>query len=147
MRALAQAEGLDLARCSAYSDSINDLPLLSLVGHPVAVNPDSALKAEARDRGWEIRDFRTGRKAARIGVPAALGVGAVAGGVLAGLAMRREHERKTAAAAAARPARPPTSPLQPLSRAGGHRVARVAERTRVVASSRPLADYRPLGAG
>ena len=101
VRALAAAEGLDLSRCSAYSDSINDLPMLSLVGHPVAVNPDSALKAEAKDRGWEIRDFRTGRKAARIGVPAALGVGAVAGGIVAGLAVRREHERKSAAAAAA----------------------------------------------
>jgi HAD superfamily hydrolase (TIGR01490 family) len=99
VRSLAELEGLDLARCWAYSDSINDLPLLSLVGHPVAVNPDSALKAEARDREWEIRDFRTGRKAARIGVPAALGVGALTGGVLAGLAMRRERERKTAAAA------------------------------------------------
>ena len=56
-------------RCAAYSDSINDLPMLRLVGRPVAVNPDSALRAEARDRGWEIRDFRTGRKAARVGVP------------------------------------------------------------------------------
>jgi HAD superfamily hydrolase (TIGR01490 family) len=98
---LAEAEGLELERCSAYSDSINDLPMLSLVGHAVAVNPDSALRAEARERGWEIRDFRTGRKAARIGIPAALGVGAVAGGVVAGLAMRREHDRKATAAAAA----------------------------------------------
>ena len=44
--------------------------MLSLVGRPVAVNPDSALRAEAKDRGWEIRDFRTGRKAAKIGIPA-----------------------------------------------------------------------------
>jgi HAD superfamily hydrolase (TIGR01490 family) len=88
---LAETEGLDLARCSAYSDSINDLPMLSLVGHAVAVNPDSALRAEAKDRGWEIRDFRTGRKAARIGIPTALGVGAVAGGVVAGLSIRRRQ--------------------------------------------------------
>ena len=101
VRVLAASEGLDLARCSAYSDSINDLPMLSLVGHPVAVNPDSALRSEARERGWEIRDFRTGRKAARIGVPAALGVGAIAGGIVAGVAMRREHERRAAAAAVA----------------------------------------------
>ena len=66
---LAAREGLDLAQCSAYSDSINDLPMLSLVGTAVAVNPDSALRAEARDRGWEIRDFRTGRKASQVGVP------------------------------------------------------------------------------
>jgi hypothetical protein len=80
--ALAEREGLDLDKCSAYSDSINDVPLLSLVGHAVAVNPDSALRAEARDRGWEIRDFRTG-------IPTAIGVGAVGGGVIAALAARR----------------------------------------------------------
>jgi HAD superfamily hydrolase (TIGR01490 family) len=83
VRTLAEREGLVLTRCFAYSDSINDLPLLSLVGHPVAVNPDSVLRDEARRRGWEIRDFRTGRKAAKIGVPALLGAGAVAGGVVA----------------------------------------------------------------
>ena len=89
VRALAEREGLDLARCTAYSDSVNDLPMLSLVGRAVAINPDSGLKLEARSRGWEIRDFRTGRKAARIGVPTALGAGVVIGGVLAGLAARR----------------------------------------------------------
>ena len=68
---LAAAEGLDLSRCTAYSDSINDLPMLAIVGRAVAVNPDSALRAEAKLRGWEMRDFRTGRKAARIGVPSA----------------------------------------------------------------------------
>jgi HAD superfamily hydrolase (TIGR01490 family) len=93
VRGLAEREGLDLARCSAYSDSINDLPMLSLVGRPVAVNPDSALRAEAKDRGWEVRDFRTGRKAARIGIPAALAVGAAAGSVAAGIAARRAQQR------------------------------------------------------
>jgi HAD superfamily hydrolase (TIGR01490 family) len=91
VRALAAREGLDLARCAAYSDSVNDLPMLSLVGRAVAVNPDTALKIEARGHGWEIRDFRTGRKAARIGVPTALGLGAVVGGVAAGLAVRRRQ--------------------------------------------------------
>jgi HAD superfamily hydrolase (TIGR01490 family) len=89
IRALADREGLDLAQCSAYSDSANDLPMLSIVGHPVAVNPDHDLKSVAREKGWEIRDFRTGRKAARIGLPAAAGMGAVAGGVAVGLALRR----------------------------------------------------------
>jgi HAD superfamily hydrolase (TIGR01490 family) len=89
VRNLAAREGLDLAHCSAYSDSINDMPMLELVGRPVAVNPDSALRAEAKRRGWEIRDFRTGRKAARIGIPAALGIGAAAGGVAAGIAARK----------------------------------------------------------
>src|SRR5438270_1064372 len=63
INALAEREGLDLTRCSAYSDSVNDLPMLSLVGHPVAVNPDAQLRHEARANGWEVRDFRTGRKA------------------------------------------------------------------------------------
>jgi HAD superfamily hydrolase (TIGR01490 family) len=93
VRTLAAREGLDLDRCSAYSDSINDLPMLSLVGHAVAVNPDSALRAEAKRHGWEIRDFRTGRKAARIGIPTALGLGAAAGSVAAGMAARRAQQR------------------------------------------------------
>src|ERR671933_586390 len=50
VRALAEREGLDLARCSAYSDSYNDLPMLSTVGHPVVVNPDPDLRREARRR-------------------------------------------------------------------------------------------------
>jgi HAD superfamily hydrolase (TIGR01490 family) len=89
VRELAAREGLDLARCSAYSDSINDLPLLELVGHPVAVNPDSALRAEARARGWPVRDFRTGHKMARVGVPVALGAGSLAGSAAAARALHR----------------------------------------------------------
>jgi len=89
IRALAAEEHLDLARCTAYSDSTNDLPMLSLVGHAVAVNPDAALLREARRRNWEVRDFRTGRKAARVAVPAALGAGVVIGAVLATAAIRR----------------------------------------------------------
>ena len=89
VRALAAREGLDLRRCTAYSDSANDVPMLSVVGTAVAVNPDQALRETARKRGWEIRDFRTGRKAARIGVPSVIGAGAVAGAVAAGLAYRR----------------------------------------------------------
>ncbi|MDF2976116.1 MAG: serB 2 [Actinomycetospora sp.] len=89
VRALAAREGLDLRRCAAYSDSVNDAPMLSVVGTAVAVNPDSDLRQMARERGWEIRDFRSGRKAARIGVPSVLGAGAVAGAVVGGLAYRR----------------------------------------------------------
>jgi len=93
VRELAEREGLDLAQCTAYSDSINDLPMLSLVGHAVAINPDSALRDEARRHGWEIRDFRTGRRAARIGIPAALGLGVAAGAVVAGTALSRRRGR------------------------------------------------------
>jgi HAD superfamily hydrolase (TIGR01490 family) len=89
VRALAAREGLDLRRCTAYSDSVNDVPMLSAAGTAVAVNPDPGLRELARRRGWEIRDFRTGRKAARIGVPTVLGAGALAGAVAAGIAYRR----------------------------------------------------------
>jgi HAD superfamily hydrolase (TIGR01490 family) len=87
--ALADREGLDLSRCTAYSDSANDIPMLSTVGTGVAVNPDTILKREARARGWQVRDFRTGRKAARVGVPTVLGAGALAGGIVAATAARR----------------------------------------------------------
>jgi HAD superfamily hydrolase (TIGR01490 family) len=89
VRSLAIREGLNLRRCTAYSDSFNDVPMLSLVGTAVAINPDAALRDLARERGWEIRDFRTARKAARIGVPSALALGAV-GGALAAVVSRRD---------------------------------------------------------
>jgi len=92
VRALAAREGLNLKRCTAYSDSINDVPMLSLVGTAVAVNPDSDLRDVARQRGWEIRDFRTARKAAKIGVPSALAIGAVGGAVAAAVSRRHDHE-------------------------------------------------------
>ena len=90
--ALAEREGLDLARCTAYSDSSNDLPMLSLTGTAVAVNPDTELRAVARARGWAIRDFRTGRKAAKIGVPT-VAAAALSGGLVGGaLALRRRNK-------------------------------------------------------
>jgi hypothetical protein len=67
--------------------------MLSLVGHPVAVNPDTDLRKVAKQRRWAIRDFRTGRKAAKVGAPVALGVAAGVGGVLAGMALRRRLTR------------------------------------------------------
>jgi len=88
--ALAEREGLDLTRCSAYSDSVNDLPMLSLVGDPCAVNPDGRLRDHARQQGWRIRDYRTGRKAAKLGLVAAAGAGALTGSVAAAVALRRK---------------------------------------------------------
>jgi len=85
--ALAELEGLDLERCTAYSDCVNDLPMLSLVGEPVAINPDKALRNYARRRGWRVRDYRTGRKAARMGLVMAAVSGGAAGGVAAALTM------------------------------------------------------------
>jgi HAD superfamily hydrolase (TIGR01490 family) len=57
IRELAAARGYDLAGCYAYSDSITDLPMLELVGHPVAVNPDRALRRVATERGWPVVAF------------------------------------------------------------------------------------------
>lgn len=91
VRTLAIREGLNLKRCTAYSDSHNDVPMLSLVGTAVAINPDSDLREVAKNRGWEIRDYRTGRKAAKIGVPTALALGAAGGAVAAVVARHREH--------------------------------------------------------
>jgi HAD superfamily hydrolase (TIGR01490 family) len=42
-----------------YSDSLNDLPLLDRVDHPVAVDPDATLRATAQERGWDIISLRT----------------------------------------------------------------------------------------
>ena len=88
IRALAVREGLDLARCSAYSDSVNDLPMLSLVGDACAVNPDARLRAHARAAGWRVRDYRTGRKAARAGLVLTAAAGALGGAAAAGLRRR-----------------------------------------------------------
>ncbi|MFC1410603.1 HAD family hydrolase [Streptacidiphilus sp. N1-12] len=93
VKALAQREGLDLDRCAAYSDSSNDIPLLSLVGYPYVINPDAELRRHAREQGWRVRDFRTGRKAARVGIPAAAGLGAAAGGTAAAVALYRNRRR------------------------------------------------------
>ncbi len=91
VRAIAEREGLDLRRCSAYSDSYNDLPMLTLVGDPCAINPDSRLRAHARSEGWRIRDYRTGRKAARTGLVLGATAGALSGAVAAGVALRRRR--------------------------------------------------------
>jgi HAD superfamily hydrolase (TIGR01490 family) len=93
IKALAAREGLDLSRCSAYSDSANDLPMLSIVGDACAINPDARLRSYARQRGWRVRDYRTGRKAARAGLVVAAAAGAVSGAVAAGATVRgkRHH--------------------------------------------------------
>ena len=89
VRTLAEREGLDLDRCYAYSDSSNDLPMLSLVGNPCAVNPDSTLRSHAKANGWRIRDYRNGRRAAVAGMKLAGGGAAVAGIVGVGKRVRR----------------------------------------------------------
>lgn len=90
VRAIAEREDLDLEQCFAYSDSANDIPMLSLVGHPCAINPDSTLREHAKKNGWLVRDYRTGRKAAVLG---GRGVLVAGGGVGAWLLARRLRMR------------------------------------------------------
>ena len=58
MKHLAKERNISLRRSYAYSDSHNDLPMLTHVGHPVAVNPDKILKTHAQAAGWKILDFK-----------------------------------------------------------------------------------------
>jgi len=64
VRAVAEREGYDLAECTAYSDSHTDLPFLEVVGHPIVVNPDRALRRIAAERGWPVLEFKTRHHAA-----------------------------------------------------------------------------------
>jgi HAD superfamily hydrolase (TIGR01490 family) len=57
VRRLAAERGYSLADCYAYSDSVTDLPLLEIVGHPRVVNPDRALRRIAAIRGWPVLSF------------------------------------------------------------------------------------------
>ena len=54
---LALVHGYELEECYAYSDSVTDVPMLSEVGHPFAVNPDKELRRVAGERGWPVLVF------------------------------------------------------------------------------------------
>ena len=87
IRELAAREDIELAASWAYSDSESDLPMLRLVGHPVAVNPDAELGRIARVEGWEVLRFeRLGR---RMRVVAAAGLAAALGGLGSAVLARR----------------------------------------------------------
>ncbi|GAA1482561.1 hypothetical protein GCM10009624_30010 [Gordonia sinesedis] len=98
----ALEHGYDLTRCYAYSDSVTDLPMLSAVGHPVAVNPDRQLRRIAGERGWPVLDFELARPPAdhpddtgrRILAGLAVGaVAATAAAAAAGVGMRLAQPR------------------------------------------------------
>ncbi|HSK23927.1 MAG TPA: HAD family hydrolase [Egicoccus sp.] len=57
IRQVAEVRGYELSKSFAYSDSITDLPMMTTVGHPVAVNPDRELRAAATAMSWAVRDF------------------------------------------------------------------------------------------
>jgi putative phosphoserine phosphatase / 1-acylglycerol-3-phosphate O-acyltransferase len=68
-RAWAERHGADLGSSYAYSDSVFDTPLLEMVGHPTAVNPDPQLAVYATGRRWPVLWFD-----APPGVPKVLGI-------------------------------------------------------------------------
>ena len=57
LRHFIDDHGIDLARSWFYTDSVTDLPLLELVGHPIVVNPDPRLYRTAVRRRWPVRVF------------------------------------------------------------------------------------------
>lgn len=54
----AKGNGIDLDESYFYTDSISDLPMLKVVGHPRVVQPDPRLRREAVKRGWDIVDWK-----------------------------------------------------------------------------------------
>jgi HAD superfamily hydrolase (TIGR01490 family) len=102
IREVAETEGIDLDASFAYSDSITDLPMLEVVGHPTAVNPDKELAKVARERGWEVCWFservplgeRVHLPRGRVAAISGVVVGAAAAG--AGLTWWVLHRRRPA---------------------------------------------------
>lgn len=94
---LAKEHGWILEESFAYSDSVTDLPLLESVGHPVAVNPDAALRAVALQNEWQILSFRrtirVRSSARRVVVPLAAGVIAAGACALAAGHIYLSHRR------------------------------------------------------
>jgi len=105
MRRIAEERGYDLASSYAYSDSETDAPMLEIVGHPFAVNPDRGLRKLAEERGWPILTFnRSVSLRSRLGLDdrakiAVLALVTVAVGVaaVAVLGRRRPHRHLVAA--------------------------------------------------
>jgi HAD superfamily hydrolase (TIGR01490 family) len=95
VRELARCKGYDLTTCHAYSDSANDLPMLTIVGHPHAVNPDHRLRERAEAEGWPVTDYRTGARLLRAGLPGAALTGAATGAVAAGVALAKRARAKS----------------------------------------------------
>jgi HAD superfamily hydrolase (TIGR01490 family) len=86
MQELADEHGYDLAASFAYSDSETDAPMLAIVGHPFAVNPDKALRRIAEENDWPILTFTSPvSMRARLGLDTRVAKIAAAGVVAAGV--------------------------------------------------------------
>lgn len=86
IRRLAADKGYDLTQSYAYSDSASDLPMMQIVGHPVAVNPDRSLMSIAHRRGWPVVEFdRTRKQVVNVAGLAAMTAAAAGAGVFAGI--------------------------------------------------------------
>ena len=105
MRQVAAESGYDLADCYAYSDSVTDLPMLSAVGHPTAVNPDRGLRRAALEHGWPVLQFsRPVSLRSRFAAPTTPVVtGAAMGAAVVGLAWYARHRALRPAGGAAAP--------------------------------------------
>jgi HAD superfamily hydrolase (TIGR01490 family) len=90
VRSVITQRGYSPEACYAYSDSVSDLPMLELVGHPVAVNPDSALETLARQRGWPMVVFA---RRTKLAVAWSAGSLSVVGLAVAGYLLGRRHGR------------------------------------------------------
>jgi phosphoserine phosphatase len=94
MRDIAAERGYDLAASYAYTDSHTDLPMLEVVGHPVAVNPDAELRRIATEREWPVLDFDQPvamRERVDTRQRAAMGAGVALGAVALGLTWYARH--------------------------------------------------------
>jgi phosphoserine phosphatase len=100
---IAEERGYVLQSCYAYSDSASDLPMMQVVGNPVAVNPDRALQSVAHHRGWPIVEFNAaGKRRRRVAMSSGVGFVAAAGGYAVGRVRTERQMRQLIAETAGR---------------------------------------------
>lgn len=103
IQALADERGYDLRLSYSYSDSASDLPMMEMVGHPVAVNPDRPLENVAHQRGWPMVVFSRRTKQA---VKTTTAVAGAAGLATTTYLLGRRHGRIAGEAERGRALRP-----------------------------------------